>query len=50
MNIIIFTIPGVIIGGQLGPLPQKRLPKDVMKIGVSILFVLVGALMLFTLA
>lgn len=49
MNIIIFTIPGVIIGGQLGPLLQKRLPEDVMKIGVSILFVLVGALMLFTL-
>ncbi len=49
LNIIIFTIPGVIIGGQIGPSLQKRLPEDVMKIGVSVLFVLVGGLMLFTL-
>jgi uncharacterized membrane protein YfcA len=49
LNIIIFTIPGVIIGGQIGPSLQKRLPDDIMKIGVSVLFVLVGGLMLFTL-
>jgi len=49
VNIAIFTIPGVIIGGQLGPLLQKKLPEDKMKIGVSLLFVLVGGFMLFTL-
>ncbi len=49
LNIIIFTIPGVIIGGQIGPSLQKKLPEDVMKIGVSILFVFVGGLMLITL-
>lgn len=49
LNIIIFTIPGVIIGGQLGPLLQKKLPEDMMKVGVSILFVLVGGIMLYTL-
>lgn len=49
LNISIFTIPGVIIGGQLGPLLQKKLPEYKMKIGVSLLFVLVGAFMLFTL-
>lgn len=49
LNIIVFTIPGVIIGGQLGPRLQKLIPKEDMKVGISILFVLVGALMLFTL-
>jgi uncharacterized membrane protein YfcA len=49
VNIIIFTIPGVIIGGQIGPSLQKKLPEDIMRIGVSILFVLVGGLMLITL-
>ncbi len=49
LNLIIFTIPGVIIGGQLGPILQKKLPEDKMKIGVSFLFVLVGGFMLFTL-
>ncbi len=50
LNISIYTIPGVIIGGQLGPLLQKKLPEDKMKIGVSLLFVLVGSFMLYTLA
>lgn len=49
VNIVIFTIPGVIIGGQLGPFLQNKLPEDKMKIAVSVLFVLVGGFMLFTL-
>ena len=49
VNIVIFTIPGVVIGGQIGPVLQKKLPEDAMKIGVSILFVLVGGIMLYTL-
>lgn len=49
MNIIIFTIPGVIIGGQIGPRLQKSLPEDKMKIGIAILFVLVGIFMLYSL-
>jgi uncharacterized membrane protein YfcA len=49
INIIIFTIPGVIIGGQIGPRLQKVLPADKAKIGVAILFVLVGGFMLYTL-
>ncbi len=49
VNIVIYTIPGVIIGGQLGPALQNKLPEDKMKVGVSILFVLVGGTMLFTL-
>ena len=48
VNLIIFTIPGVIIGGQIGPRLQKIIPVDIMKISISILFVLVGAFMLYT--
>ena len=49
LNIIVFTIPGVIIGGQLGPRLQKIVPEDKMKVSISILFVLVGSFMLYTL-
>ena len=49
VNLIIFTIPGVIIGGQIGPRLQKIIPADTMKVSISILFVLVGAFMLYTL-
>ncbi|MCF6341478.1 MAG: hypothetical protein L3J31_01565 [Bacteroidales bacterium] len=49
LNIVIFTIPGVVIGGQIGPALQKKLPEDKMKVGVSALFVGVGTIMLFTL-
>lgn len=49
VSIIMFTAPGVVIGGQIGPLLQKRLPEDVMKIAVSILFMIIGVIMLLTL-
>ncbi|WP_432410878.1 sulfite exporter TauE/SafE family protein [Rasiella sp. SM2506] len=49
VNVIIFTIPGVVIGGQLGPKLQKIIPADKMKVAISFLFILVGAFMLYTL-
>ncbi|MEX2595869.1 MAG: sulfite exporter TauE/SafE family protein [Salibacteraceae bacterium] len=49
MNVIIYTIPGVIIGGQIGSKLQKTLPEDKMKVSISILFVLIGIFMLYTL-
>lgn len=49
VNINMFAIPGVVIGGQIGPRLQKYLPADVMKVGVSALFVLVGIFMLLSL-
>lgn len=48
VNIVIFTIPGVIIGGQVGPALQKILPEDAMKVGISILFLIIGIFMLVT--
>ncbi len=49
LNVIVFTIPGVIVGGQLGPYLQKRISEDKMKVSISVLFVLLGAAMLYTL-
>jgi hypothetical protein len=48
-SIVMFTIPGVIVGGQLGPLVQARLNPDLVKTGIAILFVAVGIFMLTTL-
>ena len=49
MNVVIFTIPGVLIGGQMGPWLQARLNPDIVKVTVAVLFILVGLFMLTTL-
>lgn len=49
INIVAFTIPGVIIGGQLGPRLQQNLPEDKMKATISFLFMGIGIFMLYTL-
>ena len=49
MNVVIFTIPGVLIGGQIGPRLQARLNPDVVKVSIAVLFIGVGLLMLTTL-
>lgn len=49
MSVVLFTVPGVVIGGQIGPKLQKNLPEDKMKVGISILFVILGFFMLYTL-
>ncbi len=48
LNVIIFTIPGVVIGGQIGPKLQKIIPEDKMKVAISIAFVAIGIFMLYT--
>ena len=48
VNLAIFTVPGVILGGQIGPKVQKWLPDDKTKISISILFLLIGIFMLIT--
>lgn len=49
LNLIIFTSPGVIIGGQIGAKLQTKLPEDKMKIGIAGLFAAIGVFMLITL-
>ena len=50
LSIVAFTIPGVIVGGQIGPMVQARLNPDIAKVGIAILFIAVGIFMLVTLA
>ncbi len=49
LSVVTFTVPGVIIGGQIGPLLQTKLNPDQIKMSVAILFLLIGLFMLMTL-
>jgi uncharacterized membrane protein YfcA len=49
LNIVIYSVPGVIIGGQLGPKLQKNVPEDKMKAAIAFVFMILGAFMLYTL-
>lgn len=44
-SIVLFTIPGVVIGGQLGPQLQKRLNPETTKLFIAGLFAVVGIFM-----
>jgi hypothetical protein len=45
-SLVIFTIPGVIIGGQVGSAVASRIPQSVLMRGLGILFVIVAVLTL----
>jgi uncharacterized membrane protein YfcA len=46
LNLIIFTVPGVIIGGQIGSRIASRIPQRTLEIGLAGLFILVAILTL----
>ena len=46
LSIAIFTIPGVIIGGQLGSLVASRIPQHTLERSLGVLFILVAVLTL----
>jgi uncharacterized membrane protein YfcA len=46
LNLLILTIPGVILGGQLGPWVVGRFPQPVLERGLRILLLVVAALTL----
>lgn len=48
LSICIFTVPGVIIGGQLGPAVATRISHRVLERGLGFLFAAVGGLMLWS--
>lgn len=50
LNLVIFTVPGVIIGGQIGSLLSGKIPQKIFEKSLGILFVLVALLMLGGLA
>lgn len=45
-SLVIFTVPGVIIGGQLGPLVASRISQHTLERGLAILFIIVAVFML----
>ena len=46
LSLVVFTVPGVIIGGQLGSLVSSRISQHILERGLAILFILVAALTL----
>lgn len=50
LSIAMFTAPGVVIGGQLGPFVQKVAPPELMKVVISGVFLVVGLFMLINVA
>ncbi len=45
-NLLAFTVPGAVLGAQLGPALAERVPDRGMEIGLSVLFILVATLLL----
>ena len=50
LSLALFTIPGVLLGGQIGPFVQARVDPDRMKAIISFLFISIGLFMLASLA
>ncbi|MBX7233175.1 MAG: sulfite exporter TauE/SafE family protein [Caldilineales bacterium] len=46
LSICIFTVPGVIIGGQIGSRLASRIPQRTLEVGLAVLFIGVAALTL----
>jgi uncharacterized membrane protein YfcA len=46
LRITFFTVPGVILGGQIGSAIASHIPQKVLEIGLGILFIMIAALML----
>ena len=46
ISIVVFTVPGVIVGGQLGSLVATRISQHVLERALGVLFILVAVLML----
>ena len=46
-HLVAYTIPGVLIGGQIGPRLQGRISHRAMELAIATLFVLLGVAMLF---
>ena len=41
-DLVAYTIPGVILGGQIGPRLQGRVPQRVMERGIGLLFIIIA--------
>jgi uncharacterized protein len=48
LSVVIYTVPGVIIGGQLGPAVSARLDKHKLERLLAILFISIGGITIWT--
>lgn len=46
LSLLAFTVPGVIIGGQIGPAVSGRIPERTLELGMGILFLIVSLILL----
>ena len=46
LNIVVFTVPGVIVGGQLGSFVANAVPQRILERAMGVLFILVAGLTL----
>ena len=47
-HLVVYTIPGVILGGQIGPHLQGRVSDRAMKKAIGVVFVIIAIAMLWT--
>lgn len=45
-NLVMYTVPGVLIGGQIGPRLQGKVPAIVMERGIATVFTIIGIAMM----
>jgi uncharacterized membrane protein YfcA len=45
-SIVMFTVPGVILGGQIGSRIARRIPQRGLEIGLAVIFIVVAGLTL----
>lgn len=46
LGILVFTVPGVIVGAQVGSAVARHIPQRTLTIGMGVLFILLAALLL----
>lgn len=46
LSLVMFTVPGVIVGGQIGPVVASRIAQHTLERSLAVLFILVAALMI----
>jgi len=47
-NLVCYTIPGVIIGWQIGPRLQGRISQSFLEKGISLVFLIIGICMIMS--
>lgn len=46
LGLAAFTVPGVVIGGQIGPFVANRIPPRVLEVSLGVLFVAIGGFLI----